>query len=76
MRYNIGFLSGFMDGDCAMPMRADGFKEELTFRKGAAFDGWISDDMLLHGGERVGEKNRRALHELLDAWLDGLEYEG
>ncbi len=76
MRYNIGFLTGFADGDCEMPVGADGFKEELTFGKGPAFESWISVEMLLHGGERVGEKNRRALHELLDAWLDGLEYEG
>lgn len=82
MRYNIGFLSGFMEGDCTMPMRVDGFKEDLTFKRGPGFEAWISDEtrVIVDDGP-VGEvpmwvKNRRALHDLLDAWLDGREYEG
>lgn len=73
MKYSIGFLNGF---DCGLGLQSDGDDATLTLKKGDVFRRWLTDETRLHGGETVAEKNRRSLHELIDAWLDGLEYEG
>ena len=46
------------------------------------FAGWFADRMPVkaeNGSDEVipiGQKHRRVIHEMLDAWLDGVEYEG
>jgi len=85
MRYSIGFLQGFEGGDA---LRADGFTDHatlpdtLTLVKGDAFKAWLTDEMrvVLDKGP-IGEvpawvMNRHKVHELLDAWLDGVEFDG
>lgn len=73
MKYDIGFLNGFEGG---LGLRSDGDDVTLTLKKGDVFERWLTDEMLLHGGQAVGAKNRESLHALIDAWLDGVEYEG
>jgi hypothetical protein len=73
MRYDIGFLNGFEGG---LGIRSDGDDVTLTLKKGDVFQRWMTDETPLHGGETVCVKNRRSLHALIDAWLDGVEFEG
>lgn len=82
MRYNIGFLTGLMSGSGGMPLRSDGDEAVLTLTKGDDFQAWLTDEtrIKLFDGP-VGEvpawvKNRQKVHELVDAWLDGVEFEG
>lgn len=79
MRYSIGFLQGFEGGDA---LRGDGDESVLTLKKGDAFKVWLTDEMrvVLDKGP-IGEvpawvMNRHKVHELLDAWLDGVEFDG
>lgn len=85
MQYSIGFMHTFEGGDA---LRADGFTDHatlpdtLTFVKGDAFAAWFKDEtrIVLFEGP-VGEvpawvKNRQKVHELVDAWLDGVEFDG
>ena len=82
MRYSIGFMSGFSDGDFSAALAVDGDEATLTLTKGAVFNAWLTEDWrikLLEGP--VGEvpawvMNRKKVHELVDAWLDGVEFEG
>lgn len=82
MRYDIGFMSGFADGDFSMSLRADGDETKLMLTKGDGFRAWLTDETRIKLFEGpVGEvpawvKNRQKVHELVDAWLDGVEFEG
>ena len=73
MKYNIGFLNGFEGG---IGVRSDGDDGVLTLTKGDVFRRWLTDETTLRGGETVAQKNRESLHGLIDAWLDGVEFEG
>lgn len=80
MRYNIGFLRGFLTGKGSLPLAADGDDTTLTLTKGQGFDDWLTDEtrIKLNDGP-VGEvpawvQNRTQLHRLVDAWLDGVEF--
>ena len=73
MKYNIGFLNGFEGG---IGLRSDGDDGVLTLTKGDVFRRWLTDETTLRGGETVAQKNRATLHRLIDAWLDGVEFEG
>jgi len=82
MRYDIGFMSGFMGRDFAMSLRSDGDETTLTLTKGDGFQAWLTDETRIKLFEGpVGEvpawvKNRQKVHELVDAWLDGVEFDG
>ena len=82
MRYRIGFLTGFLTGKGSLPLKADGDDTVLTLTKGDDFQAWLTDGtrIKLNDGP-VGEvpawvQNRKKLHELVDAWLDGVEFNG
>lgn len=74
--YSYGFLRGFLTGKGSLPLSSDGDDRTLTLKKGDDFQDWLTDKTLLHGGEEMGAKNRATLHKLIDAWLDGVEFEG
>jgi hypothetical protein len=80
MRYNVGFLRGFLAGDGSLPLAADGDETTLVLTKGDDFQAWLTDEtrIKLNDGP-VGEvpawvQNRTTLHRLVDAWLDGIEF--
>lgn len=82
MRYSIGFMSGFFTGKGSLPLSSDGDEVVLTLTKGDDFRAWLTDEtrIKLNDGP-VGEvpawvQNRKKLHELVDAWLDGVEFDG
>jgi hypothetical protein len=82
MRYNVGFLTGFLTGEGSLPLSALGDDTVLTMMKGDDFQAWLTDEtrIKLNDGP-VGEvpawvQNRTKLHALLDAWLDGVEFLG
>ena len=83
MKYSIGFLTGFfLTGKGSLPLAADGDETALTLTKGDDFRAWLTDEtrIKLNDGP-VGEvpqwvQNRKKLHELVDAWLDGVEFDG
>lgn len=82
MRYSIGFMTGFLAGSGSVPLAADGDEVTLTLKKGDDFQAWLTDEtrIVLNDGP-VGEvpawvKNRQKVHELVDAWLDGIEFDG
>ena len=82
MRYSIGFLTGFLTGEGSLPLSALGDDTVLTLMKGDDFQAWLTDEtrIKLNDGP-VGEvpawvQNRKKLHELVDAWLDGVEFNG
>lgn len=82
MRYSIGFMMGFLTGKGSLPLRSDGDETVLTLTKGDDFQAWLTDEtrIVLNDGP-VGEvpawvKNRQKVHELVDAWLDGVEFGG
>lgn len=82
MRYKIGFMTWPMSGSGSFPLRADGDDVTLTLKKGDDFQAWLTDETCIVlndgpvGGVPAWVKNRQKLHELVDAWLDGLEFEG
>jgi hypothetical protein len=75
-------MSGFFTGKGSLPLAADGDGLTLTLTKGDDFHAWLTDETrikLIEGP--VGEvpawvMNRKKVHELIDAWLDGVEFEG
>ena len=75
--YDVTCLcGGFMsDNTLRVGLDVDGDEGELIFKKGGSFERWIADPMKLSGGRTVGEENRHTMHRLLDAWLDGREFE-
>ena len=82
MRYNVGFLTGFLTGEGSLPLSALGDDTVLTMMKGDDFQAWLTDEtrIKLDDGP-VGEvpawvQNRTKLHALIDAWLDGVEFDG
>lgn len=82
MKYNIGFLRGFLAGAVSLPLAAEGDETTLTLTKGGHFQAWLTDEtrIKLNDGP-VGEvpawvQNRTKLHALVDAWLDGVEFNG
>lgn len=81
MRYSIGFLTGFLTGKGSVPLTADGDDVTLTLTKGDDFQGWLTDDTGVIATRDLGHEvpmgvmNRRKLHELIDAWLDGVEFD-
>lgn len=74
--YNItGLAPGFLDSDrVRVGICADGDEYALSLTKGPAFTGWLHSDLETTAGT-VGELNRAGMHRLLDAWLDGVEFE-
>ena len=82
MRYNIGFLTGLMSGSGGMPLRSDGDEAVLTLTKGDDFQAWLTDETGVINTRDLGREvpmgvmNRQKVHELVDAWLDGVEFEG
>ena len=82
MQYSIGFMMGFLTGKGSLPLSSDGDESVLTLKKGDDFQAWLTDEtkIKLFDGP-VGEvpawvKNRQKVHELVDAWLDGIEFDG
>lgn len=82
MRYSIGFMTGFLAGEGNVPLAAEGDEVKLTLTKGDDFQAWLTDEtrIVLDKGP-IGEvpawvMNRHKVHELLDAWLDGVEFDG
>ena len=82
MRYSIGFMMGLLTGKGGLPLSSDGDESVLTLKKGDDFQAWLTDEtkIKLFDGP-VGEvpawvMNRHKVHELLDAWLDGVEFDG
>lgn len=83
MRINWCFLHGFASLDQGtVPLEIVGDEYAITLKKGQGFDAWMTDEtrVILDRGP-VGEvpawvMNRMKLHEAVDAWLDGVEFEG
>lgn len=71
----VGLTPGLMAGG---RMRAgifvDGDDNVLLFTKDAGFTEWLHSEVET-ADNTVGELNRAMLHRLLDAWLDGVEFE-
>ena len=84
LKINTVFLRGFYSDaeHSSPPLMLIGDGDQLMLKKGEDFVGWFSDQMPVkaeNGSDEVipiGEKHRRVLHEMLDAWLDGVEFEG
>lgn len=83
MKINLCFLQGLMLMDrVAIPLEIVGDENLITLKKGQGFDDWLTDEtrIVMNDGP-MGEvpawvMNRKKLHEAVDAWLDGVEYEG
>lgn len=83
MKINWCFLHGFLSRDQGtVPLEIVGDENAITLKKGQGFDAWMTDEtkIKLFDGP-VGEvpawvKNRQKLHEAVDAWLDGVEFDG
>ena len=83
MKINWCFLHGFASRDQGtVPLEIVGDGDAITLKKGEGFDAWMADEtrVILDRGP-VGEvpawvMNRMKLHEAVDAWLDGVEFEG
>lgn len=82
MRYSYGFLGGFLTGKGSLPLSSDGDDRTLTLKKGDDFQDWLTDDTGVINTRDLGHEvpmgvmNRQKVHELIDAWLDGVEFEG
>jgi hypothetical protein len=82
MKYSIGFIMGFFTGKGSLPLASDGDETTLTLTKGDDFRAWLTDETRIKVFDGpVGEvpawvKNRQKVHELVDAWLDGVEFDG
>lgn len=80
MRYSIGFMSGFFTGKGSLPLASDGDEVSLTLTKGDDFQAWLTDKTGVISTRDLGHEvpmgvlNRRKVHELVDAWLDGVEF--
>jgi len=80
-KYDIGFMSGFLTGKGSLPLRSDGDEMTLTLTKGDDFQRWLTDETGVIDTRDLGHEvpmgvmNRRSLHRLIDAWLDGVEFE-
>lgn len=80
-KYSIGFIHGFFTGKGSLPLRSDGDDMQLVLTKGDDFEAWRTDETLVKVFDGpVGEipirvKNRQKVHELVDAWLDGVEFD-
>lgn len=74
--YNItGLAPGLLDSDrVRVGISADGDGYVLNLTKGPAFSDWLGSGVRTTAGT-VGELNRAGMHRLLDAWLDGVEFE-
>ena len=83
MKINLCFLQGLMLMDrAAIPLEIVGDENLITLKKGQGFDDWLTDEtrIVMNDGP-MGEvpawvMNRKKLHEAVDAWLDGVEFEG
>lgn len=70
-----GLAPGFMDRESVrIGIYADGDDNVLLFTKDRGFAEWLGSDLKTTAGT-VGELNRASMHRLLDAWLDGVEFE-
>lgn len=82
LRYRIGFLTGFLTGKGSLPLKADGDDTALTLTKGDDFQAWLTDETGVINTQDLGHEvpmgvmNRKKLHELIDSWLDGVEFLG
>jgi len=82
MKYSIGFLGGFLTGKGSLPLSSDGDEVALTLKKGDDFQAWLTDETGVIDTQDLGHevpmwvKNRQKVHELVDAWLDGVEFKG
>lgn len=74
MQYMVGFGFG-------PALLADGNTGVLTLTKGDSFDAWVQDTLVVRVNDGpVGDVpawvlNRQKVHELVDAWLDGVDYD-
>lgn len=71
----VGLTPGLLDSDrVRAAIYADGNDDVLLFTKDNGFAEWLGSDVKTTAGT-VGELNRATMHRLLDAWLDGVEFE-
>lgn len=80
MRYDATFYApGFYDAlALRVGVEVTGSLGELRITRAEAFDvfeDWRDSGLATTDGT-VGDMNRAALHRLLDAWIDGEEFEG
>jgi len=47
--------------------------ERIEFSSDTGLGALLTNSLLTDNGQTVGERNRKALHERLDAWLDKSE---
>jgi hypothetical protein len=83
LKINTCFLRGFSGpGPATMPLMLIGDGDQLSLKKGDGFAEWMSDETRVKMDDGpVGEipmwaMNRKTLHAMIDAWLDGVEFEG
>lgn len=84
LKINTVFLRGFYNEaeESPPPLMLIGDEAQLTLKKGGEFADWFSDQTPVKAENGmneiipIGEKHRRVIHEMLDAWLDGVEFEG
>lgn len=83
MKINWCFLHGFMTQEQGtVPLTINGDENEIVLRKGEGFDEWLTDETGVINTQDLGHEvpmgvlNRQKLHEAVDAWLDGVEFEG
>jgi len=84
LKINTVFLRGFYSDaeHSSPPLMLIGDGDQLMLKKGEDFAGWLRDSTAVRAesGEDafipIGQKHRRVIHEMLDAWIDGVEYEG
>jgi hypothetical protein len=48
-------------------------EETIEFSSNTGFGRLLTNPLVTDNGQTVGERNRKALHERLDAWLDKSE---
>lgn len=78
MKYPVTFFAPFMGGQQSVApvgVKVDGDLASITLRRGECFEEWRDSGMVTTEGT-VGDMNRAALHRLVDAWLDGVEFDG
>lgn len=70
------FAPGLFDAlELRVGVKVDGTPASLVLRRGEAFEEWRDSGVATTEG-LVSDMNRAALHRLLDAWIDGVEFDG
>lgn len=78
MKYDVTFFAPFMASGAyiaSVGAEARGGLAVLTLSRGPMFQEWRDSGMMTTEGS-VGDLNRASMHALLDAWLDGVEFDG